>query len=166
MHLIHLVSHTWSATIRMFPNNSRSAIPVKTKTKISFFVLIKVNFTGNSAHITPILLPVELLQLRVVLLRADGPHWQTSASWPHPAGRPLNRVLHDFQDSRMFYNLHTWGKGTHQLLFWQELKTKTRITLYLLLFLLELCTENPAQSLGWQLEMVTWVSWSVHETDR
>ena len=52
MDLIQSVSHTWSATIRMFPNNSRSAIPVKTKTKKIYFTLY-LQQRSHRFHLAP-----------------------------------------------------------------------------------------------------------------
>lgn len=75
MDLIQSVSHTWSATIRMFPNNSRSAIPVKTKTDLFY--------TLPATALTP--LPFRSLS-NFYNRDTDGPPWQISAPDPIQQG--------------------------------------------------------------------------------
>lgn len=59
--------------------------------------MIKINFTCNSAPTTPLSLLLELLQVRLVLLRADGPHWQTFPPDPIQQGGPQTEVYTSFK---------------------------------------------------------------------
>ena len=149
MDLIQSVSHTWSATIRMFPNNSRSAIPVKTKTKKIYFTLY-LQQRSHRFHLAP----SRTFTTEIQMAHLDRSPLLTPSS-REASKQSFTRVS---RFARVLQLIYVRNSSTTHL----ARSKKKRITLYLLLFVLVLCTETPAQSLGWQLEMVTWVSWTVH----
>lgn len=154
MDLIQSVSHTWSATIRMFPNNSRSAIPVKTKTKKIYFTLY-LQQRSHRFHLAP----CRTFTTEIQMAHLDRSPLLTPSS-REASKQSFTRVSSFAHVLQLIYVRNS--STTHLARSENKKQKKTRITLYLLLFVLVLCTENPAQSLGWQLEMVTWVSWTVH----
>ena len=93
---IYFIVITWSATIRMFPNNSRSAVSEETKRNDEFLFCpgrSKLYLQRTNSPLAPLELQFFTTEPGVT----HGTRTTLTDSWPHLTGRPQNRGLHAFQ---------------------------------------------------------------------